>query len=132
MARSAIRCSAWLGSRPARAKQSVDVKVVRLPATHTITPQTALTHKPAALKQSLRPPVVDPDEGVYAIDLVLSVSPLKYCCHGLAHQSLAPVSLRQVERQLRPAVYLGPLVKAAGADKLIILLEKGKGAWLWI
>jgi hypothetical protein len=33
------------------------------------------------------------------------------------------VSLRQVERQLRPAVYLGPLVETAGADKPIIVLE---------
>jgi hypothetical protein len=60
---------------------------------------------------------------VHAIDLILSVSPLKDCGHGLAHQSLAPVRLRQVKRQLRLAVYLGPLVKTAGADRLIILLE---------
>ncbi len=95
-----------------------------LPTTHTITPQATLTHKPTALEQALRPPVVDPDEGVHAIDLVLLESPLKYRGHGLAHQSLAPVSLRQVVRQLRPAVYLGPLVETAGADKLIIVLER--------
>src|SRR5271166_3083043 len=113
----------WLGSRPVRAQQTVDVEVMWLPTTHTITPEATLTHKPAALEQALRPPVVDPDEGVHAIDLVLSVSPPEYCGHGLAHQSLAPLSLRQVERQLRPAVHLGPLVKTAGADKLIIVLE---------
>ena len=61
-----------------------------------------LTHKPTAIEQALRASVVDPDEGVHPIDLVLSKSPLKYRGHGLAHQSLAPVSLRQVERQLRP------------------------------
>jgi hypothetical protein len=76
------------------------------------------------LEQSLRPHVVDPDEGVHPIDLVLSESPLKYRGHGLAHQSFAPVSLCQVERQLRPAVNLGPLVETAGADKLIIVLER--------
>src|SRR5262249_13251216 len=70
-----------------------------------------------------RPPVVDPDERVHAIDLILSESPLKYRGHGLAHQSFAPVRLRQVKRQLRPAVYLRAVVKTAGADKLIILLE---------
>ena len=85
--------------------------------------QAILTHKPAALKQVPRPAVVDPDERVHAFDLILSVSPLKYCGHGSAHQSLAPLRLRQVKRQLRPAVYLGVMVKTAGADKLIIVLE---------
>src|SRR5207248_6548105 len=118
-----LACTELLGRRPIRAEQSVDVEVVWLSTTHALTPQTGLTHKPAALKQALRPPVVHPDEGVYAIDLVLSVSPLQYCGHGLAHQSLAPVSWRQVVRQLRPAVDLGPLVETAGADKLIIVLE---------
>jgi hypothetical protein len=61
---------------------------------------------------------------MHAIGQVLSESPLKYCGNGLAHQSLAPVSLRQVERQLCPAVYPGPLVETAGADKLIIVLER--------
>ena len=100
-----------------------------LPTTHTITPQATLTHKPAALKQAPRSPVVDPDERVHAIDLILSVSPPKYCGHGLAHQSLAPVRLRQVKRQLRPAVYLGVVVKTAGADKLIIVLESDPPIW---
>src|SRR5262249_6024666 len=103
--------------------QTVDVEVVWLPAAHAITPQATLTQEPSALEQALRPPVVDPDEGVHPIDLVLSESPLKYRGRGLAHQSLAPVSLRQVERQLRPAVYLGPLVEPAGADDLIIVLK---------
>src|SRR5262249_48722666 len=106
--------------RPIRAQQTVDVEVVWLAMTHTITPQATLTDKPVALEQALRPPVVDPDEGVHAIDQVLSESPLKYHSNGLAHQALAPVSLRQVVRQLRPAVYLGPLVETTGADKLII------------
>ena len=60
---------------------------------------------------------------MHPIDLVLSENPLKDCDHGLAHQSLAPVSLRQVERQLRPAVGLRPLVETASADKLIIVRE---------
>src|SRR5262249_38413996 len=97
-----VRSNRLLGGHPVRAQQTVDVEVVWLPTTHTITPQATLTHKPAALEQAFRPPVVDPDEGVHPIDLVLSESPLKYRGHGLAHQSLAPVSLRQVERQLRP------------------------------
>lgn len=108
---------------PIRAQQTVDVEIVGLPTTHAKTPQTALAHKPAALKQSLRPRVVAPDEGVYAIDLVLSVRPLKDCGHGLAHQSLAPVRLRQVERQFRPAVYLRPLLETAGADNPIIVWD---------
>src|SRR5262249_46513971 len=118
-----VRSNRLLGGRPIRAQQTVDVEVVWLPTTHTITPQATLTHKPAALEQAPRPPVVDPDQGAHAIDLVLPVSPMKNCGHGLAHQSLAPVSLRQVERQLRPAVHLGPLVKTAGANKPIIVLE---------
>ena len=60
---------------------------------------------------------------MHPIELVLPEGPLKYRGHGLAHQSLAPVSLRQVVGQLRPAVDLGPLVETAGADKLIIVLE---------
>src|SRR5262245_556265 len=86
--------------RPVRPQQAVDVEVVWLPTTHAITPQATLTHKPASLEQALRPPVIDADEGVHPIDLVLSESPLEYRGHGLAHQSLAPVSLRPVERQL--------------------------------
>src|SRR5262249_24618292 len=66
------------------AQQTVDVEVVWLPTTHTIPPQATLTQKPAALKQAPRPPVVDPDERVHAIDLILSVSPLKYCGYALA------------------------------------------------
>src|SRR6516162_7157260 len=112
-----------LGRRPIRAQHTVDVEVVWFPTTHTIAPQATLTDKPAALEQALRPPVIDPDEGVHAIDQVLSVSPLKYCGHGLAHHSLAPVPLRKVVRQLRPAMHLGPLVETAGADKLIIVPE---------
>src|SRR5262249_48659555 len=104
--------------------QTVDVEIVGLPTTHTKSPQATLTHKPTALEQALRPPVVDSDEGVHAIDLVLSECPMKYRGHGLAHQSLAPLSLRQVVRQLRPTVYLGPLVETAGADELIIVLER--------
>src|SRR5262249_50992920 len=123
-----VRSNRLLGGRPIRAQQTVDVEVVWLPTTHTITPQATLTQKPAALKQAPRPPVVDPDERVHAIDLILSVSPLKYCGHGLAHQSLAPVRLRQVKRQLRPAVYLGVFVKTAGADELIIVLESRASA----
>ena len=119
-----VRSNRLLGSRPVRAQQTVDVEIVWLPTTHTITPQATLTHKPAALEQAHRPPVIDPDEGVHPIDLVLSESPLNYRSHGLAHQPLAPVSLRQVERQLGPAVYLGPLVETAGADKLVIVLER--------
>src|SRR5262245_6957712 len=90
------------------------------PTTQAITPQAALAHKPGALEQAPRPPVIDPDEGVHAIDLVLAESPLKYCGHCLAHQSLAPLSPRQVERQLCPAVHRGPLVEPAGADDPII------------
>ena len=83
-----------LGRRPVRAQQTIEVEVVWSATTDTITPQATLTDESAALKQALRPPVVDPDEGVYAIDQVLSVNPLKHRGHGLTHQSLAPVSRR--------------------------------------
>src|SRR5262249_54458176 len=55
-----FRSNRLLGGRPIRAQQTVDVEVVWLPTTHTITPEATLTHKPAALEQALRPPVVDP------------------------------------------------------------------------
>src|SRR5262245_3024834 len=118
-----VRSNRLFHGRPVRAQQTVDGEVVWLPTTHTKTPQATLTHKPAALEQALRPAVVHPDEGVHSIDLVPSKSPLEYCGHGLVHQPLAPVSLRQVVRQLRPAVHRGPLVETARADKLIIGLE---------
>src|SRR5262245_20985667 len=114
-------CSGLLGGRPVRTQQSVDVEVVWLPATQSITPQATLTHETTSLEQAPRPLVVDSDERVHPIDLVLSESPLKDRDHSLAHQSLAPVSLRQVVRQLCPAVDPGPLVKPAGADKLIVV-----------
>src|SRR5262245_55500694 len=110
--------------RPVRPQQAVDVEIVWLPTTHAITPQATLAHKPAALEQALRPAIVNPDECVCPIDLVLSKSPLKDRGDGLAHQSLAPVSLRQVVCQLRPAMRLGPLVETTGADNLIIVIER--------
>jgi hypothetical protein len=40
-----VRSNRLLGSRPVRAQQTVDEEVVRLPTTHTITPQATLPHK---------------------------------------------------------------------------------------
>ena len=82
-----------------------------------------MTGRVAALEQALRSRVIEPYEGMHAIDQVLLESPLKYCGDRLAHQSLAPGSLRQVERQLRPAVCLRPVVETAGADELLGLPE---------